>query len=138
MLFSVELSVIEYQNQNIFWVRCSCIFKHKRHIIRKKLFTAFLFLIVIIVMTNPTHEDYLDRVSQDYGQIHKGMDMTSDMLLRIGHQERNSFWIFSRYTYRFGAISVEYIGCGTLIFFVGSAKVSKGKFAHLSVLHFRS
>lgn len=84
------------------------------------LVLSFGFL--ILILTNPSEEDYLDRVSMDYAAIHGGMKLSSDDLLRMGKSHRTNYLFFSTYEYEFGTIVVRYVGFALSTFQVQSLR----------------
>lgn len=73
-----------------------------------------------MALTNPSEEKFLTRVSQDYGAVHGGMQFSAAELQSMGESQRQSYFLFSRYDYRFGAIGVRYVGFMFSVFYVES------------------
>ncbi|MEO1053135.1 MAG: hypothetical protein AAFX87_21060 [Bacteroidota bacterium] len=81
----------------------------------------FLAIVILVLgLTNPNENRFLEKVAQDYGQFHGGMEIDEERLLKIGKSERSSYLIFSVYHYEFGNIGVAYFGIATNTIFVKS------------------
>lgn len=95
-----------------------------------------IFLVVSVVMllmfTNPSERQFLERVSLDYGSNHYGVVIDHDLLLEMGKSDRASFFIFSKFSYQYGNISVTYFGIANSIFFMDS-KVNSYKIKKKSI-----
>lgn len=77
---------------------------------------ALLIIVLVLILTNPTEEQFLNRVAGDYGTMHHGLTLDAKQLLELGEKETQSYFLFGVYSYRFGTISVSYIGLlGTFI-----------------------
>ena len=82
----------------------------------RKIFIIFLLISVILVITNPNGARFLEQVAREYGTVHHGKPLDTTKLLEIGEIQTQTYFLFSLYSYRFGAISVTYIGVlGTFI-----------------------
>jgi alpha-N-acetylglucosamine transferase len=76
-----------------------------------KLFSVFIILLILIlVVTKPSEQQFLNRIVQDYSNMHPDMQLSSDDLLNMGSTQYRSQLIFSSYKYKFGSIEVSYWG----------------------------
>ena len=85
------------------------------------LFAGIIIGLVALAMTNPTEENYLTRLGNDYGNMHHGTKVSNDMLKHMGKSERTSYLFFSTYHYAFGNATADYYGVGMSIFFKSSS-----------------
>lgn len=74
----------------------------------------------ILILTNPSEDDFLNKVSMDYGAMHGGMRFSSDDLLMMGESHRVNYLFFSTYQYEFGTIGVRYFGFASSTFQIES------------------
>jgi hypothetical protein len=81
---------------------------------------ALILLLITLTLTNPSEVRYLDRISDDYGQMHGGLEFSPDDLLKMGDGKRTTYGLFSHYEYSFGKIKVEYIGVAGSVYYLGS------------------
>lgn len=81
---------------------------------------VLLIGLLVLLLTNPSEEDFLNKVSLDYGALHGGMRFSNDDLLRMGESHRKNYLFFSTYQYEFGTIGVRYIGFASSTFQVES------------------
>jgi hypothetical protein len=77
-------------------------------------------LIAVLIAGNPSEGSYLNEVSNNYGQVHGGIQFSQSDLLEMGESNRTSYLLFSTYEYRFGSIGVRYVGFLFSVFQVGS------------------
>lgn len=66
--------------------------------------------IILMVVSNPSEQKFLEKVSSEYGAVHGGASFSAADLLQMGESRRQSYLIFSTYEYEFGAIGVRYFG----------------------------
>jgi len=74
------------------------------------------------MLSNPSEQKFLESVASNYSSQHGGMEMSVSQLIKMGESERNSYLIFSTYSYEFGTIGVEYFGMAYMTFYLGSYK----------------
>lgn len=80
---------------------------------------VLLVLAVVLFITKPTEEQYLDRVVADYANIHPGMILTANDLVSMGNTHYTDNVFFSAYRYEFGQISVSYWGVLGYVYYKG-------------------
>jgi len=73
-------------------------------------------LFFYLFFTNPSEKHFLNKVSNDFGQVHGGVSLSPEALIQMGTSSYRSYLIYSKYTYSFGNISVEYLGVGAFTF----------------------
>jgi len=88
---------------------------------RKRLTIILIVISALLVLGNPTERMFLHALSDDFGTIHYGAEMSPAQLKQIGTSSYHSYLLFSRYTYTFGTISVQYYGVGFMTFYLGSS-----------------
>lgn len=89
---------------------------------RKRIFTSLVFIILaILVLGAPSEGQFLNRLHEDYGNIH-GTSISNETLLDMGHSSYKSYLFWSTYRYSFGNIEVNYIGTIFMTFYQGSSK----------------
>jgi len=81
---------------------------------------VLMMVVVVLILSNPNEGTYLNKISNEYGQVHGGMQFSQSDLLQMGESEHTSFLIFSTYEYRFGTIGVRYVGFLFSVFQVDS------------------
>lgn len=86
----------------------------------KTLMIVFLLFSLILILGNPSERNYLNRVAKDYGATHHGLNFDAQSLLTLGESSRSNYLLWSTYTYRFGNVSVTYVGVVFQIFFLHS------------------
>lgn len=85
-------------------------------ILIRKVLIVFLLVSIILVITNPNEARFLEKVARDYSAVHHTTPLDTPKLLEIGEIQTQTYFLFSVYSYRFGTISVTYIGVlGTFI-----------------------
>ena len=77
-------------------------------------------LIIGLGLSNPTQRQYQESIVAEFGQFHGGMSLSVEQLLKLGHGNRDSFFLFSTYQYEMGNIGVKYWGIAGQIFFIKS------------------
>jgi hypothetical protein len=82
----------------------------------------FTLMLASLVITNPTEEDYFNRIVKDYAQNHAGFIITKVDLANMGQTQYKSNFIYSTYSYQFGNIKVVYWGILGSIFYSGFEK----------------
>ncbi|MEM9325689.1 MAG: hypothetical protein AAGA85_08540 [Bacteroidota bacterium] len=85
------------------------------------LWLSLILTLLFLAFSNPSESSFLQAVSDDYGQLHHGLEMSPDQLLQMGESSRKSYGLLSTYTYRFGTIAVHYVGVGSMVIFLGSS-----------------
>ncbi len=88
----------------------------------KKIFLFILLLITIAVWLVPKEFAYLERVANDYGGVHKGIEIDAVQLSKIGSYKFEHHLLYSEFTYSFGNIAVTYKGYLNMIFLKDSEK----------------
>lgn len=91
----------------------------------RKFALVSMLLTIVLVMTNPTDQDFLQEIAADYGNYHQGQTFDPSDMMEIGHGKRLNYQVFAIYTYTFGDISVSYVGFLNLIFYRGSRKARR-------------
>ena len=84
---------------------------------------VFLAL-AILLWGNPSERIFIQKVSDDFGQMHGGMRIELNDLLKIGDSSYRSYYLFSLYSYQFGNIQVNYFGLAFVTFYLGSEGAS--------------
>jgi len=79
------------------------------------------------MLSNPSEQKFLESVATKYGTHHGGTEMNISQLVKMGESDRQSYLIFSSYSYEFGTIGVEYVGIAYMTFFLGSYEVNTAK-----------
>lgn len=79
-----------------------------------------VILVLVLGISNPNEEAFLQKVSDTYGQFHGGLQFSPAELLEMGKSYRESYFLFSTYRYEFGSIRVNYFGAGNMVFYLGS------------------
>lgn len=88
---------------------------------KKQIFLGILaVLLVIVIGTNPREKHYLNRISYDYGRFHGGLQLSASDLKSMGTYKKNNYLVFSEFDYKFGSMSVKYVGFAGKIWFVES------------------
>jgi hypothetical protein len=82
----------------------------------KKIFLLILVLITISVWLVPKEFAYLERVADDYGGVHGGIEIDAIQLKKIGSYQFEHHLLYSEFTYSFGNIAVTYHGYLSMIF----------------------
>ena len=98
------------------------------YIIQSAIMKSFVYSTLIVVIaalitlliTNPSESKFLNRVSHDYGAVHKRQTLNKQALLMIGESHRKSYYLFSTYSYQFGNIKVDYVGIANTTIYMGS------------------
>jgi len=88
---------------------------------RNKLFILFI-LFLVLALSNPSEQKFLKSMATKYGTLHGGMKMTISQLAELGESNKDSYLIYSIYTYEFGNIGVRYFGIAGMTFFIRSYK----------------
>jgi len=89
---------------------------------KKRAITISLFtLALILIIGNPSEDSFLNKLQQDYGQIHQGVALSKTDLQRMGKSSFNSYLFWSSYRYAFGNIEVRYFGVAFMTFYLGSS-----------------
>ena len=86
----------------------------------KILSLLFSFIIVALILSNPSESRFLDKLSEDYGAMHGNQRIDKWMLVHVGHSTRSNWVLCSRFNYQFGNIGVSYFGIGGFIIHTGS------------------
>ncbi len=87
----------------------------------KKVFLFILLLTTIAVWLVPKEFAYLERIADDYGNLHEGVDIDALQFSKLGNYQFEHHLIYSEFTYTFGNIAVTYRGYLTMIFLQESA-----------------
>lgn len=82
----------------------------------KKIFLLILLLATIAVWLVPKELAYLERVANDYGGMHGGVEIDAIQLSKIGSYKFEHHLLYSEFTYSFGNIAVTYRGYLSMIF----------------------
>ena len=77
------------------------------------------FFAGVIILGSPTENQFLNRLSKDYGVIH-GVPLSREALKEIGQTYYSSYILWSEYEYAFGTIKVRYVGIAFMTFHIGS------------------
>jgi hypothetical protein len=77
-------------------------------------------LLLLLMLTNPSENAFLQKISEDYGAQHGGWSLDADDLTKIGSGERTTYFVLSTYSYEFGKISVTYLGIMGSVYFIDS------------------
>jgi len=88
--------------------------------LKKRILFPVLILLTLLILGNPSERRFLQAVSNDFGTIHHGAEMSPAELSVIGTSSYRSYVLFSFYEYSFGTISVRYFGLSFLTFYQGS------------------
>lgn len=82
--------------------------------------SAFLLIVILVlVVTKPSEQDFFDKIVSDYGQVHPGFELSSAELKNMGSTKYHSQLLFSSYSYKFGGIEVSYWGILGNVFYRG-------------------
>ena len=81
-----------------------------------------LIALLAMIFSNPSQEDYQERLSIDFGAFHGGMQLSAEQIVAMGHGNRNSYLLFSTYQFQLGTIGVQYWGIAGMTFFSRSFK----------------
>jgi len=82
--------------------------------------SAFLLIVILVlVVTKPSEQDFFDKIVSDYGQVHSGFELSSAELKNMGSTKYHSQLLFSSYSYKFGGIEVSYWGILGNVFYRG-------------------
>lgn len=71
---------------------------------------GIVLLAAILFFSNPSEADFMEKIVEDYGQIHPGFELSTSDLQEMGSTHYSSFLVYSTYAYEFGNIKVHYIG----------------------------
>ena len=89
--------------------------------LKKRVMYATLILLTLFILGNPGEHRFLQAVSNDFGSIHHGAEISPTELTSIGHSSYRSYLLFSFYEYSFGTISVQYYGVCFMTFYHGNS-----------------
>lgn len=82
----------------------------------RRILVILLLVSVVLIITNPNEEKFLNRVAVDYGSMHHGLSLDTTKLLEMGESQSQSYLLFGLHSYRFGTITVSYLGIlGTFV-----------------------
>lgn len=84
-------------------------------------------MVIALVGSKPTEEDFSNRILRDYSQIHPGFKLTKSDLLQMGNSRYQTELLYSTYTYQFGTIEVYYCGIFGVVFNGGYKNDNKGE-----------
>lgn len=96
-------------------------------------FPFSVIVVLILLLSNPNKNQYFARVSQDYTKYHHELQISQEALEQIGKSQRNSYILFSTFSYSVGKLSFHYFGIGNSVFYVGS-EYDKKKSAPIKVV----
>ncbi|MBK6263974.1 hypothetical protein JKA74_02910 [Marivirga sp. S37H4] len=83
----------------------------------KKLILIILLLSIVFVWLVPKESDYLSRIALDLINIHEYTSVAPADLQKMGSYRFDHMLFYSKFTYRYGNISIKYYGFLTFIFF---------------------
>ena len=87
---------------------------------------GIVLLAVILFFSNPSESDFMEKIVEDYGQIHPGFELSASDLQKMGSTHYSSFLVYSTYAYEFGNIKVHYLGVFGSIHSLGFDQNEKG------------
>jgi hypothetical protein len=91
----------------------------------RKFALVSMLLIIVLVITNPSDQDFLQEIATDCGNYHRGQTFDPSDMMEMGQGKRLNYQVFAVYNYTFGDISVSYIGFLNMIFYRGSRKARR-------------
>ncbi|MFT4755609.1 MAG: hypothetical protein ACI91R_000242 [Vicingaceae bacterium] len=82
--------------------------------------SVFLLIVILaLVFTKPTEQDFFNKIVSDYSHVHPGFELSNAELENMGSTQYHSQLLFSSYTYKFGGIEVSYWGILGNVFYRG-------------------
>jgi len=89
---------------------------------------------ILFIITNPSEDDFLTRLGNDYGNMHHGTKVSNEMLKHMGKSKRTTYLLWSTFHYEFGNATADYYGVANIIFFKRSTyEPFENKEKHISI-----